>query len=593
VELEDLTRVPHVIPLLAEWHVREWQHLDPEWTVQAAAAELEVSTAAGVPHTVVAFVGDGRSPGEVIGSVSLIDDDELAGLEDVRPWLASLYVRSDARGNGVGRGLVNAAVAFAHDHGVERLHLFTPDRTDFYERLGWRVVASAEKNGHNVTVMTIHTHPHAPRRAFATDWCTSPWFRGAYSYLRAHGTPEDRDTLGEVFAPGLVLAGEAASRDFPGTMHGAWFSGERAAQRICAASPKSVVVVGAGLAGVAAARSAAGHGADVIVLEATSRIGGRATSSRHLGGPVNIGAAWIHGTEGHPLTEPLARRTDRLETNTFRQMTTFLAGQGELAGAELDELARLNGEIERRISAATVTACTGDVVGDVLFPAIDEVASDERAATVLRSWLRGEYENLYAAPPSDLSLLHAAEPFRLPGPDVMMTVAADELVGELADGLAIAFDSPVRSITRRGESWCVSTDGRDVVADAVVVTVPLGALKAGAIELQPPLPPRTLAAMDRIGAGLVTKAFFSFDNAFWAPRRAIWIAAEPPAVFELWVDVSAVRGAPTLCAFAVGDDARRVEQMSDDELLDAAWTTLLSATDLVPGGADGSRAISP
>jgi hypothetical protein len=61
VELEDLTRVPHVIPLLAEWHVREWQHLDPEWTVHAAAAELGVSTAAGVPHTVVAFVGDGRS----------------------------------------------------------------------------------------------------------------------------------------------------------------------------------------------------------------------------------------------------------------------------------------------------------------------------------------------------------------------------------------------------------------------------------------------------------------------------------------------------------------------------------------------------
>jgi monoamine oxidase/GNAT superfamily N-acetyltransferase len=571
-----------VIPVLAEWHVREWQRLYPEWTVDAATAELEATTADSVPYTIVAFDGSGRSSDEVVGSVSVIVDDDLRGFEHTRPWLASLFVRPAARRSGVGAALVTAAVDVARARGVEQLHLFNTDHGAFYERLGWRRVRQASKNGHAVIVMTIDTDPHAPRRAFATDWCTSPWFRCAYSYLRAHGTPEDRDVLGEPVAPGLVVAGEAASRDFPGTVHGAWHSGEAAARRIVAASCATAIVIGAGMAGVAAARVLRDHGVEVTVLEATTRIGGRVASSRRLGGPVNVGAAWIHGTDGHPLHEPFMRRDPVIEPNTFRQTSTFLAGDGEITGDRLAALAGSAAEVHERLAAATTNARSGDNVADVLYPAIDELADDAAEATVLRCWLRGEYENLYAASPADLSLIHAAEPFRLPGADVMITVAADELVGELADGLTIAYDEPVRAITRCADSWCVTTDRRELIADAVVVTAALGVLKAGAIQFDPPLPRPTLTAMDRIGAGLVTKAFFSFDRAFWSPRRAFWIAADPPATFELWVDVSSVRGAPTLCAFAVGEAAIAVEQMSEDELLETGRATLRAAVDLVP-----------
>lgn len=134
------------------------------------------------------------------------------------------------------------------------------------------------------------------------------------------------------------------------------------------------------------------------------------------------------------------------------------------------------------------------------------------------------------------------------------------------------------AIVRRGDRWCVRSADTDHVTDAVIVTVPIGVLQSGTIEFDPPLPLPVRGALDRIGCGPVTKVFFSFDSAFWAPRRAFWIAADPPAVFELWVDVSAVRGAPTLCAFAVGDHAARVEQMTEDDLLATGWTALRSAT---------------
>ena len=108
----------------------------------------------------------------------------------------------------------------------------------------------------------------------------------AYSYLRPGGSPADRDRLAAPLARGLVLAGEATWRDHPGMMHGAWFSGERAARRVLDGGAfRRTIVIGAGLAGIAAARTLRAADVEVIVLEAGATVGGRVRSDTTLGRP--------------------------------------------------------------------------------------------------------------------------------------------------------------------------------------------------------------------------------------------------------------------------------------------------------------------
>jgi monoamine oxidase len=124
--------------------------------------------------------------------------------------------------------------------------------------------------------------------------------------------------------------------------------------------------------------------------------------------------------------------------------------------------------------------------------------------------------------------------------------------------------------------------GPPLRASAVIVTIPVGVLRTGRVIFEPPLPPRVQQALQGLDAGPVAKVFFRFDQAFWAPHWAFWLAGPQPPTFGLWVDVSDLAGRPTLCAFAVGEDARWAEAATEDERCRRA-DELLAAAGVVPG----------
>lgn len=151
MRIESLDLHREHIATLAAWHHAEWGHLYDGWTLAMARVELQGHVGAnGLPTTLVLLDGD-----RLAGSVSLVLEDAPELCEQGSPWLANLYVAADARGRGWGARLVNAAVELAARQEIPELYLFTPEHSEFYQRLGWRIISRTRLKGTPVDLMEM------------------------------------------------------------------------------------------------------------------------------------------------------------------------------------------------------------------------------------------------------------------------------------------------------------------------------------------------------------------------------------------------------------------------------------------------------
>ena len=144
-----LAERPDLVPLVAEWGHATWGHLTPGATAAKRAERLKRHLQVdAVPSTVVAL----DAAGVPVGSAALLAHD-IDG--DPRgPWLASVYVVPERRGEGFGKAVVRAIEASAARAGIELLYLFTPDKMSFYASLGWTATETLDYRGEHITVMT-------------------------------------------------------------------------------------------------------------------------------------------------------------------------------------------------------------------------------------------------------------------------------------------------------------------------------------------------------------------------------------------------------------------------------------------------------
>jgi GNAT superfamily N-acetyltransferase len=162
VAVEPLSNHPEAVPVVAEWHFREWGHTDPGGSLEGWTAALaQQADAAQVPGTLVAVEG-----GEPVGVVCLVARD-MAGYEPaakLTPWLKGLYVIQSARRKGVGGILVRRCEAWAASLGYKDLYLYTERGSGaqaLYERLGWQAIHVGRYDDIAVTVMQASLRPLA------------------------------------------------------------------------------------------------------------------------------------------------------------------------------------------------------------------------------------------------------------------------------------------------------------------------------------------------------------------------------------------------------------------------------------------------
>lgn len=333
-----------------------------------------------------------------------------------------------------------------------------------------------------------------------------------------------------------------------------------------------VLVLGAGMAGLGAARRLQEAGCEVTVLEAKNRLGGRVYTNREFAEiPVEFGAEFIHGERA--ATWELVRA---LGVETLRW------------DKQDDSLIRLEDGAWLSMRAARAAYPDFDRTRSWELPDIDALPSEDWGAYLRR--LGFDYRQLryversfanacgeamrFLSAKAVLGGLRGAEADG--AGDFRPLGGYDALVHALAAGLEIRSDDPVTEVIWSGGRVRAATlGGERYEADAAVLTLPLGVLQADAVRFVPELPAEKRAALLGLRMGPVIKLVYRFDRAPVDPAvhpgvMAIYSRLNPP----MWWSPSYGYEADThiWTAFASGDWAAELLTLGEEGALAAGLT---------------------
>jgi monoamine oxidase len=375
----------------------------------------------------------------------------------------------------------------------------------------------------------------------------------------------------------LLRAGAAAGLVLPAwsTWAGAWFDDEPAE------SPaERILIVGAGVAGLTAARKLVDKGYEVIVLEARDRIGGRIWTAELGGSKIDLGAAWIEGMEDNPLAEFCEER--EIVTRLSDDASLAIFDQGQRLSEEGTEqlLLRLAENVERigEVHAERASAEQPDITVAAAFEEIGFQQRDEPAEARLLSWAVGsEIEKKAAAYIDQLSLnglMEDDDDETFQGPRHAVDGGFSQITAALAAGLDIRFGEVVNHVRIESDKVWIETGEQAWEADRVIITLPLGVLKSGEIKFTPELPASKQSAIARLGVGTVHKTILQFDRVFWPDVAFVGFSGGPHGQFIEGMNYDWHFESKILSLWSYGDAARQLEETPEDQVIQRALALL-------------------
>ena len=281
-------------------------------------------------------------------------------------------------------------------------------------------------------------------------------------------------------------------------------------------SSPAVVIVGAGAAGMSAARHLKSLRVQTPVLEASARIGGRAvTDNSSFGQPFDRGAHWFHS----PAENPLRELADQLQFEYSRTPLAedYCRASAPLSAAEAQSCAET---VERGFDRIAELGARGlDVAAE------SAIERDARWADVLAAEFTAKQG---VSPAQGSSLDYSRYVWR--DADLPVTGGYGNLISRLAQGLPVELATPVTAIDR-GSAECVTvhTARGPIGARAVIVTASTGVLASGAIRFSPALPLATESAIHALPMGHSNKFALSFAQpVFGDLPPSLWFPVDPP-----------------------------------------------------------------
>jgi monoamine oxidase len=328
-----------------------------------------------------------------------------------------------------------------------------------------------------------------------------------------------------------------------------------------------VLVIGAGAAGLATARTLHDSGHEVTVLEARDRVGGRTLTGYDLGPhPVELGAEFIHGENvvtwklleqyglGAIDLAPYMNLRAYLDGTLLEQAAYLSSPNNMLAWTTPYAAAAWNANGGADVSLAEA-ARSGDgfFAGDPTPGQLElwnSVTSVLTCAGIDELGVGGMSEATYEGDGGNKT-------FRI-------VEGYTALMNALASGLDVRLNTPVRRV-EYGDAVTAVCDGARFDADRIVVTLPLAILQSGDVTFAPELPPSKLDAIARLGAGPVAKIVLRFDAPHW-PDDLTFILTTLDT--QMWWTPGRGRAdqAPVLTALFGGAAVARMRALPDPAL---------------------------
>ncbi len=275
-----------------------------------------------------------------------------------------------------------------------------------------------------------------------------------------------------------------------------------------------VVVIGAGAAGIAAARMLMAEGRSVVVLEAGNRIGGRAwTESETFGVPFDHGCSWIQSAKQKLFTTTAEELGFNLLQHDDAGETVYV-GDGVARGSQLEQYWDAYAKVEQALSDAGRNGL--DVPASTVVPDIPFSATSQ-------SWMVMDMS-------VDFDELSTADWWA--GADTYPNYLVEEgfgtLIARMGADIPVVLSSPVSRIAWGDKGVTVTTPAGELRAKACIVTVSTGVLNAGSIAFDPPLPPARQQAIADLPMGLLAKVALQFDDTRFDFRPNEWLTYYVP-----------------------------------------------------------------